>query len=38
MESIGTGLAGIETDGLRADVYLSRPEKRNATTVDLVAI
>ncbi len=37
MESIGTGLAGIETDGHRGDVYLSRPDKRNAMTVDLMS-
>lgn len=36
MESIGTGLARIDTDGTRADVYLSRPDKRNAMTVDLM--
>lgn len=36
MESVGTGLAGIESDGPRADVYLSRPEKRNAMTEDLM--
>ena len=36
MESIGTGLARIETAGHRADIYLSRPEKRNAMTVDLM--
>ena len=36
MESVGTGLAGIDRDGPRADVYLSRPEKRNAMTEDLM--
>ncbi len=36
MESIGTGLASVETNGHRADVYLSRPVKRNAMTVDLM--
>lgn len=36
MESIGTGLARIETDGHRADIYLARPAKRNAMTVDLM--
>ncbi|MFQ3319161.1 MAG: enoyl-CoA hydratase/carnithine racemase [Natronomonas sp.] len=30
MESIGSGLAAVETHEHRADVYLSRPEKRNA--------
>ncbi|WP_436342999.1 enoyl-CoA hydratase/isomerase family protein [Natronorubrum sp. FCH18a] len=36
MESIGTGLAAIDWNDARADVYLSRPEKRNAMTVDLM--
>lgn len=36
MEHVGTGLAAIETDGHRADVYLSRPEKRNAMTLELI--
>ncbi|TYL40301.1 enoyl-CoA hydratase/isomerase family protein [Natronococcus pandeyae] len=36
MESIGTGLAAIDWNDRRADVYLSRPEKRNAMTVDLM--
>ncbi len=36
MESIGTGLAGLETDGHRADIYLTRPEKRNAMTIELM--
>lgn len=36
MESVGTGLVKIETDGHRADVYLSRPEKRNAMTAALI--
>ncbi len=37
MEAIGTGLAAIETDGHRADIYLSRPEKRNAVTMELAS-
>lgn len=41
MESIGSGLVDIERDGHRADVYLDRPDKRNAMTVammdDLIA-
>lgn len=36
MESVGTGLAAIEYEGTRADVYLSRPDKRNAMTVALM--
>ena len=36
MESIGTGLAKLDIDGHRADVYLSRPAKRNAMTVELI--
>lgn len=36
MEPIGTGLAGIEWNEPRADVYLSRPEKRNAMNEDLM--
>ena len=36
MESIGTGLAAIDWNDTRADVYLSRPDKRNAMTVDLM--
>lgn len=36
MESIGTGLATIDWNEPRADVFLSRPEKRNAMTVDLI--
>jgi enoyl-CoA hydratase/carnithine racemase len=36
MESVGTGLAGIDRDGPRADVYLSRPDKRNAMNEDLM--
>lgn len=36
MRSVGSGLAAIERAGHRADVYLSRPRKRNAMTVDLV--
>ena len=37
MESIGTGLAAVETDGHRADIYLDRPEKRNAVTMALAS-
>ena len=36
MEAIGGGLATLEVDGHRADVTLSRPEKRNAMTTDLM--
>ncbi|WP_255152542.1 enoyl-CoA hydratase/isomerase family protein [Halorarius halobius] len=36
MQEIGTGLATLEVDGHRADVRLSRPEKRNAMTVPLM--
>ncbi|SDJ85534.1 enoyl-CoA hydratase/isomerase family protein [Natronorubrum texcoconense] len=36
MDSIGTGLAAIDWNETRADVYLSRPDKRNAMTVDLM--
>jgi enoyl-CoA hydratase/carnithine racemase len=36
MESVGTGLAGIEWHDRRADVFLSRPEKRNAMNVGLM--
>ncbi|MFT4884675.1 MAG: enoyl-CoA hydratase/carnithine racemase [Natronomonas sp.] len=36
MESVGTGLAGIDYELPRADIYLSRPDKRNAMTVDLM--
>ncbi|QFU83280.1 enoyl-CoA hydratase/isomerase family protein [Natronorubrum aibiense] len=36
MNSIGTGLAAIDWHDRRADVYLSRPEKRNAMTVPLM--
>lgn len=36
MESVGTGLAAIDWNDRRADVYLSRPAKRNAMTVDLM--
>ncbi|WP_265110347.1 enoyl-CoA hydratase/isomerase family protein [Halosolutus halophilus] len=36
MESVGTGLAAIDWNDRRADVYLSRPDKRNAMTVDLM--
>lgn len=37
MESIGTGLAALDYDGRRADVYLDRPEKRNAMNRALIA-
>lgn len=37
MESIGTGLAALEYEGHRADVYLDRPEKRNAMNRALIA-
>lgn len=36
MRSVGSGLAAIQRAGHRADVYLSRPGKRNAMTTDLV--
>lgn len=36
MERVGTGLVGIDREDRRADVYLSRPEKRNAMTVELM--
>ncbi|ADB60197.1 Enoyl-CoA hydratase/isomerase [Haloterrigena turkmenica DSM 5511] len=36
MESVGSGLAAIDWNGTRADVYLSRPDKRNAMTVPLM--
>ncbi|WP_254862505.1 enoyl-CoA hydratase/isomerase family protein [Halovivax gelatinilyticus] len=36
MRSVGSGLAAIDRDGPRADIYLSRPRKRNALTVDLI--
>jgi enoyl-CoA hydratase/carnithine racemase len=36
MESIGTGLAAVDWNEPRADVYLSRPAKRNAMTVPLM--
>lgn len=36
MESVGTGLARIDRNDRRADVYLARPEKRNAMSVDLI--
>ncbi|WP_336136084.1 enoyl-CoA hydratase/isomerase family protein [Natronomonas amylolytica] len=36
MESVGTELAAIDYELPRADVYLSRPDKRNAMTVDLM--
>jgi enoyl-CoA hydratase/carnithine racemase len=36
MESVGTGLARIDYQTPRADVYLSRPDKRNAMTTDLM--
>lgn len=36
MESIGTGLATFDTEAHRADIRLSRPEKRNAMNEDLM--
>ncbi|ELZ13958.1 enoyl-CoA hydratase/isomerase [Haloterrigena salina JCM 13891] len=36
MESVGSGLAAIDWNGTRADVYLSRPDKCNAMTVPLM--
>ncbi|MFC3957357.1 enoyl-CoA hydratase/isomerase family protein [Halovivax cerinus] len=36
MRTVGSGLAAINRSGHRADVYLSRPGKRNAMTIDLV--
>lgn len=36
MKRVGTELAAIDREEHRADVYLSRPEKRNAMTVDLM--
>ncbi|ELY43665.1 enoyl-CoA hydratase/isomerase family protein [Natronorubrum sulfidifaciens] len=36
MEPIGTGRAAIDWHDRRADIYLSRPDKRNAMTVDLM--
>ncbi|MDF9745760.1 enoyl-CoA hydratase/isomerase family protein [Natrinema salsiterrestre] len=36
MESVGSGLAAIDWNDRRADVYLSRPDKRNAMTVPLM--
>lgn len=36
MESVSSGLASIDIDGHRADVYLSRPDKRNAMSVDVM--
>lgn len=36
MESVGSGLAAIDWNGTRADVYLSRPDKRNAMAVPLM--
>lgn len=37
MESIGTGLAAVDVNGHRADVYLNRPDKRNAMTAELIS-
>ncbi|AXR80931.1 enoyl-CoA hydratase/isomerase family protein [Natrarchaeobaculum sulfurireducens] len=37
MESVGSGLVTIDWNQPRADVVLSRPEKRNAMTVPLMA-
>ncbi|MDR9430751.1 MAG: enoyl-CoA hydratase/isomerase family protein [Natronomonas sp.] len=36
METVGTGLATVDRDGHRADVYLSRPARRNAMTAPLI--
>ena len=36
MESIGSRLAAVEGNEPRPDVYLSRPENRNAMTVELI--
>lgn len=36
-EEIGAGNAMIERDGHRADLYLNRPEKRNAMNQDVIA-
>lgn len=37
MDTVGTGLAGIEYDGHRADLFLNRPDKRNAMNRALIA-
>jgi enoyl-CoA hydratase/carnithine racemase len=37
MESIGSGLAALDHEGHRADVYLDRPAKRNAMNRALIA-
>jgi enoyl-CoA hydratase/carnithine racemase len=36
MESVGTGLAKVDYQTPRADIYLSRSDKRNAMTVELM--
>jgi enoyl-CoA hydratase/carnithine racemase len=37
MREVGTGKAAIEVEGNRADVYVNRPEKRNAMSEDVLA-
>lgn len=37
MHEIGTGATGIETEDGRADVYLNRPDQRNAMDRDVIA-
>ncbi|MDZ7730070.1 MAG: enoyl-CoA hydratase/isomerase family protein [Natrialbaceae archaeon] len=37
MEDVGSGLAAIERSEHRADIYLRRPDKRNAMTVPMMA-
>ncbi len=37
MREIGSGNAGIEVDGHRVDVYLNRPDKRNALNRQTIA-
>lgn len=36
MKSVGSGLVSIERDGRRGEVYLTRPRKANAMTIDLM--
>jgi enoyl-CoA hydratase/carnithine racemase len=36
MPEIGTGTAVVEFDGHRADVWLNRPDKRNAINQDVI--
>lgn len=36
-EEIGSGYASIERDGHRADLYINRPDKRNAMNGDVIA-